>query len=149
MKVPGRGRRAERGRHELLAAGDAVELPCRVRRTSARGWSPWIVGILQLPTAGDLGGTTSFVADVPAQASLISGRAGRTGPLVLRGPVRLIRRRVRFKTEAFYGMDGLVIVLTGDPDLKDSTTATEIALPIEVTDQVVERLTSLGISGGV
>ena len=126
--------------------GDAVELPGRVRRTSARGWSPWIVGVLKLPTQGDVGGTVSFVADVPAQASLIFGRAGRTGPLVLRGPVRLSQRRVRFKTEAFYGMDAMVLVLTGDPDLKDSTTATEIALPADEVGAVVSRLQSLGIS---
>ena len=146
MKVPGRGRRAERSRHEQLAAGDAVELPTRLRRTSARGWSPWITGLLRLPAVGSHGAHATFVADIPAQASLVSGRAGRTGPLVLRGPVQLSRRRVRFKTEAFHGLDALLIVLTGDPDLKEATTATEIALPLDEVDPVIDRLIALGVS---
>ncbi len=146
MKVPGRGRHAVRSRHERLVAGMSVELPCRLRRTSARGWSPWVEGALELPARDATGEQARFVAAVPAKASLISGRAGRTGPYVLRGPVRLTRRAVRFKTEAFYGEDAAVIVLTGDPDTKDSVSTTEIALAPEDTDAVIDRLIALGVS---
>jgi hypothetical protein len=149
VKVPGRGRRSERSRHELLAAGEAVDLPCRLRRTSARGWSPWIEGQLKLPASGATGEVATFVADTPAQQALVTGRAGRTGPLALQAPMRVSRRPVRFKTEAFYGMDAPVLVLVGDPDRQGSAAHTEIALPGPEVDAVVDRLIAIGISTGV
>ena len=136
MRFPGRGRRTAISRRSALHTGGAVDIAGRMRRTSARGWSPWIVGVARLP--GPEGGTAYFVADTPGDVALVSGRAGRSGPIPLARSARLTRRDVRFKGEAYYGDDAQIIVLHGDPAV------TELDLDPADIDAVVDRLLALG-----
>jgi hypothetical protein len=134
VRLPRRGRRRAQQRHDKLAAGEAVEVPCHIRRTSSRGWGPWVVGELALPADG----APSFVAEDPLKRSLVSGRAGGSGPVPVEGPGAVARRPVRFRGEAFYGIDGEVIVLTTERNV------TEIATEPDDTDLIATRLRSLG-----
>jgi hypothetical protein len=136
VKLPRRGRRRVQQRQEQLAAGEAVEVPCHLRRTSSRGWGPWVEGQLVLPAPDE--GSPSFVANDPLKRSLVSGRAGGTGPVPVDGPGTLATRAVRFKGEAFYGIDADVVVLTTERYLS------EIATEPAETELVAERLRHLG-----
>jgi hypothetical protein len=111
-----------------------VDVVCHLRRTSSRGWGPWIHGELSLPASG----TPQFVVADPLKRSLVSGRAGGSGPVPVEGPGALTTRRVRFKGEAFYGLDGDVIVLTTERHVS------EIATEPAETDLVATRLRALG-----
>ncbi|MBV9953437.1 MAG: hypothetical protein JO291_15895 [Acidimicrobiia bacterium] len=134
MRFFGRGRRRVQERHDKLAAGEAVDVPCQIRRTSSRGWGPWVVGELALPATGP----ASFVAADPLKRSLVSGRAGGSGPVPVEGPGALARRAVRFRGEAFYGIDGEVIVLTTERNV------TELATEPDDTELIATRLSALG-----
>jgi hypothetical protein len=134
VKLPRRGRRRSQLRHDQLAAGEAVEVPCHIRRTSSRGWGPWIAGQLTLPASG----AAAFVADDPLKRSLVSGRAGGSGPVPVEGPGSLATRAVRFRGEAFYGIDGDMIVLTTERNV------TELATEPPETDLIADRLRALG-----
>ena len=109
-------------------------MSCHLRRTSSRGWGPWIPGALTLPASG----TAQFVVADPLKRSLVSGRAGGSGPVPVEGPGKLTTRAVRFRGEAFYGLDGDVIVLTTERHV--SELATE---PAE-SDLIADRLRALG-----
>jgi hypothetical protein len=135
--LPRRGRRRAQQRHDKLAAGEAVDVPCHIRRTSSRGWGPWVVGELALPAEG----AASFVAADPLKRSLVSGRAGGSGPVPVEGPGALARRPVRFRGEAFYGIDGEVIVATTERHV------TELATEPADTDLIATRLRALGFDG--
>jgi hypothetical protein len=84
----------------------------------------------------------SFVAGDPLQRSLVSGRAGGSGPVPVEGPGTLTTRAVRFRGEAFYGLDGDVIVLTTERHVS------EIATEPPETDLIAARLRSLGFDRG-
>ena len=109
-------------------------MPCHIRRTSSRGWGPWIAGSLALPATG----AATFVAEDPLKRSLVSGRAGGTGPVPVDGPGSLATRPVRFRGEAFYGIDGDVIVLTTERNV------TELATEPAETELITTRLRALG-----
>jgi hypothetical protein len=134
VKLPGRGRRRAQQRHEQLAAGEAVEVPCHIRRTSSRGWGPWVEGQLVLPASD----SPSFVAGDPLKRSLVSGRAGGSGPVPVEGPGAVTTRPVRFRGEAFYGIDGDVIVLTTERHVS------ELATEPYDTELITDRLRALG-----
>jgi hypothetical protein len=93
-----------------------------------------VVGELALPSEG----AASFVAADPLKRSLVSGRAGGSGPVPVEGPGALARRPVRFRGEAFYGIDGEVIVLTTERQV------TELATEPADTDLIATRLRALG-----
>ena len=113
-------------------------MPCHIRRTSSRGWGPWVAGGLVLPAQG----ASSFVPDDPLKRSLVSGRAGGSGPVPVDGPGALSRRAVRFRGEAFYGIDGEVIVLTTERNVS------ELATEPTDTDLIATRLRHLGFGEG-
>jgi len=106
---------------------------CHLRRTSSRGWGPWIPGSLSLPASG----TPQFVVADPVKRSLVSGRAGGSGPVPVESPGVLTRRAIRFRGEAFYGPEGDVIVLTTERHVS------EIATESTETDLIAQRLRSL------
>ena len=114
-------------------------MPCRLRRTSARGWGPWTDAVIRVP---EMGGTDiSWHVEDPVAVGLP----------VLRGPVdeyfaeieHIGLRAVRFKSEAFWGLEAEIVVLTAE------RVTTELAFPVPVTEPVVQRLrTHLGQSHG-
>jgi hypothetical protein len=140
MKLPRRGRRRQQERHDLLAAGQAVEISCHLRRTSSRGWGPWVPGDLLLPSPDSASGRPHFTVADPMKRALVSGRAGGSGPVPVEGPGALVTRPVRFRGEAYYGLDADVIVLTTERHVS------EIATDPSETDLVAQRLRSLGFS---
>ena len=123
-----------------LLRGEAVEVPGLLRRTSARGWGPWTDAIIRVP---EMGGTdVSWHVDDPVAVGLP----------VLRGPVdeyfgdveHVWPRPVRFKSEAFWGMEAQIVVVT------EERVTTELAFPVPVTEPLMQRLlTHLGQTGVV
>lgn len=126
----GPGRRSRDARRGALLRGAEVVLEGRLRRTSARGWGPWTDVVLSLGSAPD--GPVSWHADDPVAVGLPATR----------GPVDATftdiddvwPRPVRFRTEAFWGMDGEIVVVTAEG------ATTELALPGPVTAPFVERV---------
>jgi hypothetical protein len=83
----------------------------RLRRTSARGWGPWTPGAIWLPAPG---------LDVPtwsADDAVAVGFASTNERVVL--PFEAVSdvylRQVRFRTEAFWGMDNDIVVVVAEP----------------------------------
>jgi len=131
VKLPfGRSRRELRARRLLLAEGEAVEVPCRMRRTSARGWGQWTSAVLSLGPRG--GGLASWQASDPLAVGLTPSRAGRPVPMGEVLDVEL--RRVRFREEAFHGDDAEIIVVTAERHI------TELALVPADVAEVYRRL---------
>lgn len=126
----GRGRRDKRDLRSSVVRGEHVELDLLLRRTSARGWGPWTDAILIL---GPLPSSpVSWHVDDPVAVGLPTTR----------GPVsadftdidRVQRRPVRFRSEAFWDLDGEILVLHAE------RATTELALPPALTGPVHERL---------
>ena len=123
--------------HRALLRGDGIDLPCRLRRTSARGWGPWIDAVLALGALPD-GEARWRVADPVA-----------VGFPITRGPIDLtftevtevFLRPVRFQTEAFYGKAGEIVVLAADRG------TIEVALRPEHAGPVAVRLDELLFPG--
>lgn len=126
----GRDRRRRDERRRALLRGDRVRLDARLRRTSARGWGPWTEVTLTVGALPD--GPVDWHADDPIAVGLPS----------VRGPVDATfdaiddvwTRDIRFRTEAFWGMAGQIIVLGAE------RTTTELAVPLEHVEPLHERL---------
>lgn len=129
----GRRRREAEERRARLVSGEAVELACRLRRTTARGWGEWTVGLLSLPDTD--AGAASFSAADPASAGLVSRHA--EAPVVLAGPLEVSVRGVRYKAEAFHGDAAEIIVVTAPRRV------VEIALEPDEVEAVAQRLSAL------
>lgn len=134
-----RSRRSRDSVRGALLRGEAVDVPGRLRRTSARGWGPWTDAIIRVPEVG--GTEISWHVDDPVAVGLP----------VLRGPVdeyfteleHVGLRAVRFKSEAFWGIDAEIVVLTAE------RVTTELAFPVPVTEPVIQRFQGyLGQLGG-
>jgi hypothetical protein len=128
-----RGRREAAARLELLSAGEAVDLPCLLRRTTSRGWGEWTEGRIRLP-----GPTTTaapdFVADDPTEVALVTRRG--EAPVVLEPPLDVTVRPVRYRAEAFHGAESEILVVTSPRRV------VEIALPTTEVELVGRRLAS-------
>lgn len=127
-----RGRREAAARRVALGAGEAVELPCLLRRTTSRGWGEWTDGRLRLPGPG--GAVPDFVADDPTDVALVT-RKGET-PVVLDPPLEVTVRPVRYRAEAFHGADAEILVVTSPRRV------VEIALPTAEVELVGRRLSA-------
>lgn len=131
VKPPfGRNRRNREAQRRALRRGDPVELACRLRRTSARGWGPWTEATLRLAELGS--GGASWHTDDPVSVGL---------PLV-NGPVaeelvdvdEIWLRPIRFRAEAFWEPDGEILVITSENG------TVELAFPQELIADVHTRL---------
>ena len=131
MKSPfGRDRKQRDLARRALLRGEQISIDCRLRRTSARGWGPWTDATVTLGAAPD--GYVNWHADDPIAVGLPSTR----------GPVdatfteidHVGTRPVRFRTEAFWGMDGQIVVLTAE------RATTELAVRAELTDPLLDRV---------
>ncbi len=129
-----RARRERAARIEALGVGEAVEVPCRARRTTSRGWGSWVDGTLRIP--GPDGGEATFVVDDPSEVALVT-RQGEA-PVALEPPLEVHLREVRYKAESFFGGDAEIIVVTSP------RRTLEIALPSDEVEPVVRRLSQLG-----
>lgn len=129
----GRGRRQREERRASLVRGDLVPVECRLRRTSARGWGPWTDAVVTLGALPD--GDAEWHVDDPIAVGLP----------VTRGPVdarftdidEVWLRAVRFRTEAFWGMDADIVVLRAE------RATTELACDPDLTVAIAARLRAL------
>lgn len=127
-------------RARRFAAGEEVAVPCRLRQTSARGWGPWAEGWLRLPAA--VGGPATWRPDDPASVGMVQARAEQ--PVVLEGAEAVERRPVRYKAEAFHGLDADIVVFRRERSL------VELACPVSDVDGVYRHLQAMtaGAAGG-
>lgn len=125
-----RVRRERESLQRRLIRGEHVELDCRFRRTSARGWGPWTDAIVIVGAAPD--GAASWHVDDPVTV----GRPSTDGPIdadfVEVTTVEF--RPVRFQTEAFWGLSGDIIVI------QEERATTELALPAPLLHPLGDRL---------
>lgn len=105
-------------------------MAARLRRTSARGWGAWTDATLAFGPSPD--GPVRWHVDDPIAVGLPATRGPVTVTLVDVDEVR--RRAVRFRTEAFFGMDADIVVLTSERG------TVELALPADLVGPVEERL---------
>ncbi|MBI2709373.1 MAG: hypothetical protein HYX34_06725 [Actinobacteria bacterium] len=117
-------------RASLLRSGEEVAVPCHARRTTTRGWGPWVRGWLRF--RGGERDDAAFVAAEPEKLDLVRSKA--TTPTSLAGATSVTRRRARFKEEAFEGR-GTDIVVVQAPRM-----TLELALPHSEIDACVDRL---------
>lgn len=129
-----RARRARAARLDDLAAGLPVDVPCRARRTTSRGWGSWVDGVLHLPVPG--GDAPRFVVDDPTEVDLVTRQGA--APVLLEPPLDVSVRDVRYKAETFYGTDAEIVVVT------TPRRTLEVALPSPEVEPVARRLADLG-----
>lgn len=122
-----------RVRRLLLAAGQEVEVPCRLRRTSARGWGPWTDAVLLLAERGDH--RAQWLASDAMAVGLTPSRADEPFPVA--DVVGVSVRTSRFREEAFNGPDTRIVVLTSERSV------TEFCVPPDEVDEVRDRLAAL------
>ncbi len=134
MPRPFRGERAEReARRGALSRGDAVAVPCRLRRTSARGWGLWAPATLALGGLPD--GEARWQCADPVAVGFAITRGEIDLPFTEVTDVWL--RSVRFQTEAFYGRGAEIVVIASD------RATIEVAVPAEEATMVADRLAEL------
>lgn len=113
-----------------LADGGAGSVPCKLRRTSARGWGAWTDAELLFAEHPDV--EVRWRAEDPIAV----------GFPITRGPVdmafgevtEVYLRSVRFQTEAFFGRDAEIVVVASDRG------TIELAVRTEEAPIVAERL---------
>lgn len=102
----------------------------RLRRTSARGWGPWTDSIINIGPLPDA--PVSWHVEDPITVGLPSTHGPVNADFVQIGRVTL--RPVRFRTEAFWGLDAQIIVLQAE------RTTTELAVAPHLTQPMYDRL---------
>jgi hypothetical protein len=105
-----RGRRDDGALRAELSRGGPVRVPCRLRRTSARGWGPWTEGVVVLGAVPD--GEARWTTDDPVAVGFASTNAHVDLPFEEVSDVYL--RSVRFRTEAFWGMENDIVVVASE-----------------------------------
>lgn len=105
-----RGRRDDGALRAELSRGGPVRVPCRLRRTSARGWGPWTEAVLSLGAIPD--GDARWSTDDAVAVGFASTNPGVDLPFEEVSDVYL--RSVRFRTEAFWGMDNDIVVVVSE-----------------------------------
>jgi hypothetical protein len=126
-------RRDARVRLLLLAAGQEVEVPCRLRRTSARGWGSWTNGVLVLSARGEH--RAEWRADDALAVGLTPSRALKSFRVT--DVVSVVVRPARFREESFHGADTDIVVVTSERSV------TEFCVPPEEVEEVFQRLGSV------
>ena len=116
-----------------LARGGVVAVPCKLRRTSARGWGAWTDAVV---TVGAVpGGGARWATDDAIAVGFASTNDRIDLPFEEVDDVVL--RSVRFRTEAFWGMDNDIVVVASDRG------TVELALPPGDAEPLATRLAEL------
>ena len=133
----GRAKRRLQETRRTLVRGDDVELDCRLRRTSARGWGPWTEAKVSVGRLPD--GDATWHTDDPVAV----GVAAVHGPVDARfaDVDRVWLRQVRFQTEAFWGMDAQIVVVEGERSTVELAVEPVLAAPLadRLGDLLIER----------
>jgi hypothetical protein len=128
-----RNRKRDGALRAELSRGGPVHVPCRLRRTSARGWGPWTEGALELGAVPD--GEARWLTDDAVAVGFASTNAHVDLPFEEVSDVYL--RSVRFRTEAFWGMENDIIVVASERG------TVEVAVPPGDAEAVASRLVEL------
>lgn len=126
----GRNRRALDSTRLALLQGAGASLDVQLRRTSSRGWGAWTPAQLAFGPLPD--GEVRFRADdplalgLPAAHGRVDATFGEVG--------ELWTRAVRFRTEAFWGLDADIVVLGSE------RTTTELAIAPDLLPALLPRL---------
>jgi broad specificity phosphatase PhoE len=129
----GRRGRGEGATAAELSRGGAVTVDCRLRRTSARGWGAWTPAQLHLGPVPD--GDARWSTDDAVAVGFASTNERIDLPFEEVSDV--YRRAVRFRTEAFWGMEADIVVVASDRG------TIEVAVPPADAEAVAMRLTDL------
>ena len=110
-----------------------MTVPCKLRRTSARGWGAWTDAtvVVGAPPHGEARWSTADAIAV----GFASTNARVDLPFEEVSDVVL--RSVRFRTEAFWGMENDIVVVASDRG------TIELALPPGDADSLAARLAEL------
>lgn len=131
MRSPfGRRKRAAAELLRQLGEGEPVTLSGSLRRTSPRGWGPWTPAEIHL--GADAAAGAMWHVDDPLAVGFAPGRGPVDVAFASVGAVWT--RPVRFRTEAFWGLDAEIIVVEGE------RSTVELALDPAHTQLAVERL---------
>ena len=128
-----RNRKNDGALRARLSQGGPVRVPCRLRRTSARGWGPWTEGSLKLGAVPD--GGARWLTDDAVAVGFASTNTHVDLPFEEVSDVYL--RSVRFRTEAFWGMENDIIVVASERG------TVEVAVPHGDAEAVATRLAEL------
>ena len=93
-----------------LSRGGPVRVPCRLRRTSARGWGPWTEGAVLVGAVPD--GGARWTTDDAVAVGFASTNDRVDLPFEEVSDVYL--RSVRFRTEAFWGLANDIVVVASE-----------------------------------
>lgn len=116
-----------------ISRGGALDVPCRLRRTSPRGWGPWTDGLVHLGALPDGGARWSTDDAVAVGFASTNERVD----LPFEDVADVVLRSVRFRTEAFWGMDNDIVLVVSDG------TTVEIAVPPGGAEPLAGRLAEL------
>lgn len=105
-----RNRKNDGALRAKLSQGGPVRVPCRLRRTSARGWGPWTEGSVVLGALPD--GEARWTTDDAVAVGFASTNTHVDLPFEEVSDVYL--RSVRFRTEAFWGMENDIVVVVSE-----------------------------------
>ena len=110
-----------------------MEVACKLRRTSARGWGPWTDGVVHLGPPPN--GRAEWHVDDPVAV----GFSSTAGPVDQRFDevTDVYLRSVRFRTEAFWGMEADIVVVASDRG------TIELAVRPPDSDALASRLDAL------
>ena len=108
-------------------------MPCRLRRTSARGWGPWTEAVVTLGAVPD--GEARWSTDDAVAVGFSSTNRNVDLPFEEVSDVYL--RSVRFRTEAFWGMENDIIVVASERG------TVEVAVTPGDAEAVASRLAEL------
>jgi hypothetical protein len=128
-----RGRQRTAALAAQLARREPLEVPVKLRRTSARGWGGWTDAVVHLG-APPAGGARWSTADAIAVGF---ASTNERIDLPFEEVTDVVLRSVRFRTEAFWGMDNAIVVVASDRG------TVELALPPGDAEPLAARLAEL------
>lgn len=126
----GHDRRTRDAARRALLQGAGVSIDVRLRRTSARGWGAWTPARLTFDPLPD--GRVRWHAEDPVAVGLPAAHGPVDATFV--EVADLWTRGVRFRSEAFWGLDADIVVLGSE------RTTTELAIAPDLLDAALGRL---------
>ena len=133
-----RNRKNDGALRAKLSQGGPVRVSCRLRRTSARGWGPRTEATLALGAVPD--GEARWLTDDAVAVGFSSTNPTVDLPFEEVSDVYL--RAVRFRTEAFWGMENDIVVVASERG------TIEAAVPPGDAEALAARLAELLLPEG-